>query len=142
MSRLIKFAGIIVLLSSVLLVNGSAPGTPISKFDEFGDIKCEDEYARLDNFAIQLQREPQAKDDPGGLGASHRLGNPCPSHRKKHEPRGQERVGPDLEDHPGPGSIASERNRHPDEKAEQAIKQKAIPALHRDGLARCLSDLS
>jgi hypothetical protein len=35
--------------------------SPIRKFDEFGDIKCEDEYARLDNFAIQLQHEPQAR---------------------------------------------------------------------------------
>lgn len=35
--------------------------SPTRKFDEFGDIKCEDEYARLDNFAIQLQHESQAK---------------------------------------------------------------------------------
>lgn len=34
---------------------------PSRNFDEFGDIKCEDEMARLDNFAIQLQHEPQAK---------------------------------------------------------------------------------
>ena len=31
------------------------------KFDEFGDINCEDEMARLDNFAIQLQNEPCTK---------------------------------------------------------------------------------
>ena len=31
------------------------------KFDEFGDINCEDEMARLDNLAIQLQHEPQTK---------------------------------------------------------------------------------
>jgi hypothetical protein len=31
------------------------------KFDEFGDINCEDEMARLDNFAIQLQNEPATK---------------------------------------------------------------------------------
>jgi len=31
------------------------------QFDEFGDINCEDEMARLDNFAIQLQNEPAAK---------------------------------------------------------------------------------
>jgi hypothetical protein len=35
--------------------------SPISKFDEFGDINCEDEYARLDNFAIQLQNTPSAQ---------------------------------------------------------------------------------
>ena len=33
-------------------------GTSPRKFDEFGDINCEDEMARLDNFAIQLQQEP------------------------------------------------------------------------------------
>jgi hypothetical protein len=31
------------------------------KFDEFGDIARDDEKARLDNFAIQLQQEPEAK---------------------------------------------------------------------------------
>src|SRR5882672_1687920 len=61
MSRLIQLVVLVVLLSPTLFVRGSAPATPISKFDEFGDIRCEDEYARLDNFAIQLQHEPQAK---------------------------------------------------------------------------------
>lgn len=31
------------------------------KFDEMGDINCEEAKARLDNFAIQLQGEPTAK---------------------------------------------------------------------------------
>ncbi|MBD0373063.1 MAG: hypothetical protein ICV60_19640 [Pyrinomonadaceae bacterium] len=31
------------------------------KFDEFGDIARDDEKARLDNFAIQLQQEPEAQ---------------------------------------------------------------------------------
>jgi hypothetical protein len=31
------------------------------KFDEFGNINRDDEKARLDNFAIQLQQEPDAK---------------------------------------------------------------------------------
>ena len=35
--------------------------SPIRKFDEFGDIQCEDEMARLDNFAIHLQNDPAAK---------------------------------------------------------------------------------
>jgi len=61
MSRLIQLIILVVLLSPTLFVRGSAPISPIRKFDEFGDIKCEDEYARLDNFAIQLQHEPQAK---------------------------------------------------------------------------------
>src|SRR5438445_3940930 len=61
MARLIKLVIVIVLLSPTLFVRGSASINSIRKFDEFGDVKCEDEYARLDNFAIQLQREPQAK---------------------------------------------------------------------------------
>lgn len=46
-----------------LTICATGLGSPIvtRPFDEFGDIKCEDEMARLDNFAIQLQHEPQAK---------------------------------------------------------------------------------
>jgi hypothetical protein len=50
-----------LLLLIALCVNGSSPPRPTSKFDEFGDISCEDEWARLDNFAIQLQNWPSAK---------------------------------------------------------------------------------
>jgi len=31
------------------------------KFDEFGDVGCEDEKARLDNFANELQNNPDAQ---------------------------------------------------------------------------------
>src|SRR5438093_5659365 len=65
MSGLVKLAILVVLLPPTLLVRGSAQTgpihDPIRDFDEFGDLKCEDEYARLDNFAIQLHHEPQAK---------------------------------------------------------------------------------
>ncbi len=61
MSRLVILAILLALFSPALFVKGSRLVTPIRKFDEFGDIKCEDEMARLDNFAIQLQQEPQAK---------------------------------------------------------------------------------
>lgn len=38
------------------------PGGPgAQKFDEFGNITCDDELARLDAFAIQLQNDPEAK---------------------------------------------------------------------------------
>ena len=46
----------IILLASSLL--GGAPDVIYSKFDEFGDLNCEDEMARLDNFALQLHAEP------------------------------------------------------------------------------------
>jgi len=42
-------------------MSGSASLAPTSKFDEFGDINCEDEMAHLDNFAIQLQHESSAR---------------------------------------------------------------------------------
>jgi hypothetical protein len=61
MSRLRKFTIIIFLLSLVLLAKGSTLVSPTQKFDEFGDINCEDEWAHLDNFAIQLQHETSAK---------------------------------------------------------------------------------
>jgi hypothetical protein len=34
------------------------PPTPATKFDEYGNIKFNDEKARLDNYAIQLQNQP------------------------------------------------------------------------------------
>jgi hypothetical protein len=61
MSRLIQLIILVVLLSPTVFVRGSGQAGIFDKFDAFGDIKCEDEYARLDNFAIQLQHEPQAK---------------------------------------------------------------------------------
>ena len=36
-------------------MSGSSRTTSDRKFDEFGDINCEDEWARLDNFAVHLQ---------------------------------------------------------------------------------------
>ena len=37
---------------------GEPVAEPTRPFDAFGDIRCEDEYARLDNLAIQLQHNP------------------------------------------------------------------------------------
>jgi len=56
MNRL-KCSLIIIIISLVAPVKAASP---ISRFDEFGDINCEDEMARLDNFAIQLQNTPSA----------------------------------------------------------------------------------
>lgn len=61
MLRLVTLTILLALLSPTLFVRASQLITPIQKFDEFGDVKCEDEMARLDNFAIQLQHSPQAK---------------------------------------------------------------------------------
>jgi hypothetical protein len=38
-----------------------APNAPAVKFDEYGDIRFDDEKARLDNYAIQLQNAPGAQ---------------------------------------------------------------------------------
>jgi hypothetical protein len=60
----IKVAMILnVLMLLVFIANaaGSLGFEPTRPFDDFGDIKCEDEMARLDNFAVQLQSDPAAK---------------------------------------------------------------------------------
>jgi len=42
---------------------------PARKFDEYGNIRFNDEKARLDNFAIQLQNEPAAQGYIIGYGS-------------------------------------------------------------------------
>jgi len=39
----------------------TAPQPPPTKFDEYGNIRFNDEKARLDNYAIQLQNQPGAQ---------------------------------------------------------------------------------
>jgi hypothetical protein len=39
----------------------TAPAPPATKFDEYGNIRFNDEKARLDNYAIQLQNQPGAQ---------------------------------------------------------------------------------
>jgi hypothetical protein len=46
-----------------------APPVPPRKFDEYGNIRFNDEKARLDNFAIQLQNEPGAQGYIYGYGS-------------------------------------------------------------------------
>ena len=45
------------LLSTPPRASGNREATPDSPFDEYGEIAWEDEKARLDNFAIQLQQD-------------------------------------------------------------------------------------
>jgi hypothetical protein len=59
MTWLIKFTLIFVMVVPLTPINGSP--RPSMKFDEFGDINCEDEMARLDNYAFQLKAEPTAR---------------------------------------------------------------------------------
>jgi hypothetical protein len=50
--------GLVVVLFA-LSVAGS-PSRPTAKFDDYGDVNCEVEWARLDNFAIGLSQSPAA----------------------------------------------------------------------------------
>jgi hypothetical protein len=50
----------IILLSESRVVNGLVSEQP-RKFDEFGDVTCEDELARLDAFTIELLKTPESE---------------------------------------------------------------------------------
>lgn len=51
--------GATALLFTPVLHAAQNPVTPgARKFDEFSNINCEDEMARLDNYAIELQHDP------------------------------------------------------------------------------------
>ena len=56
--KIVKSASIVLILAFSLT---GATSDKMRQFDEFGDINCEDEMARLDSFAVQLQNEPAAK---------------------------------------------------------------------------------
>ena len=45
-------------LSIILLSASFSSAQDVVRFDRFGDVNCEDEMARLDNFAVQLQSNP------------------------------------------------------------------------------------
>lgn len=53
----------LTIIGFVITINSYAFAAPVEArlFDKFGDICCEDEKARLDNFAIQLQNEPEVQ---------------------------------------------------------------------------------
>ena|SRR6185503_11291659 len=54
-----KTLSFMIVLVSCLIT--SASSSPTRPFDEFGDVKCEDEMARLDNFAVQMQNLPRSR---------------------------------------------------------------------------------
>lgn len=60
MKRIATYVALLALLLPAILVEASTPISP-RKFDEFKDINCEDEMARLDNFAVNLQQSPADK---------------------------------------------------------------------------------
>ena len=60
MTLLARCRAVAMVIVVVFGLTGFA-SSPIRKFDEFGDINCEDEMARLDNFAIHLQNDPSTK---------------------------------------------------------------------------------
>ena len=52
---------VLMLMVFIAGAGGSLGFEPNRPFDEFGDVNCENEMARLYNFAVQLQIEPSAK---------------------------------------------------------------------------------
>lgn len=61
MNLIRKFRIGVIFLVLAFSMSGSASTAPTGKFDEFGDVNCEDEMSHLDNFAVQLQQEPSAR---------------------------------------------------------------------------------
>ena len=55
-----RLSAVAIILVLAFGLTGATPDQ-LRKFDEFGDVNCEDEYARLDNLAVQLGNEPNAK---------------------------------------------------------------------------------
>jgi len=53
--------GLSLAVSTIAFAANSSSGIPTRPFDEFGDIKCEDEMARLDNFAVGIMNWPKSK---------------------------------------------------------------------------------
>lgn len=56
-----KFTACMSIVALVFCLTASASVAPTRPFDEFADVNCEDEMARLDNFAIQLHNDPHSK---------------------------------------------------------------------------------
>ena len=52
---------IIIFCMIVAHAHASTAPSEARKFDEFGDVCCEDEKARLDNFANELRNNPEAQ---------------------------------------------------------------------------------
>lgn len=71
-----KAWSLLLMIFCVIVANaqtGTAP-SEARKFDEFKDVGCEDEKARLDNFANELQNTPEAQGYIvfyGGKGRQH-----------------------------------------------------------------------
>ena len=54
---------LLIMILCVIAANAHTIPVPpeARKFDEFGDVGCEDEKARLDNYANELQKDPDVQ---------------------------------------------------------------------------------
>lgn len=103
-----KARSLLLMIFCVIVVNAQAGPAPSEarKFDEFGDVGCEDEKARLDNFANELQSNPDARGYIvfyGGkrqLNPARRNSNPALPRRGEAEARAA-RLKPYLNDSRG-----------------------------------------
>jgi hypothetical protein len=59
-SRLIIIGGVLLFAQHAVWAQAASALTEPRKIDEFGEISCEFEMARLDQFLIELQNEPEA----------------------------------------------------------------------------------
>lgn len=59
--RMMRQACIIIMILLVVASYAHPAASPIQPFDSFGDICCNDEKARLDNFAIALRHQPDSQ---------------------------------------------------------------------------------
>ena len=55
------FANIILSLAFLLAPREAVTISNSCKFDEYTNVYCEDQQARLDNYAISLEKSPQAR---------------------------------------------------------------------------------
>src|SRR5437868_5306186 len=51
----------LIVFALTVCTSGFSLPRPAGPFDEFRDVNCESEMARLDNFAVALQNEPSAR---------------------------------------------------------------------------------
>jgi hypothetical protein len=57
----VTLSALILFFIFILSVPSAFSQKPIQDFDTMGDVNCEDEHARLDSVAVQLNQVPGAK---------------------------------------------------------------------------------
>lgn len=82
-------SGATIIICFVIAGYAYAAVSPIQLFDSFGDICCDDEKARLDNFAVALEHEPEAQGYIIFYGGRRQNYPYCHSSRQRFPRRGE-----------------------------------------------------